>query len=68
MLNTDNAEAAQRKRKRIEKPAETKPVLLAKKPANTPAVTADVEMKKAKDEVEAEDSYEFEPVCHNCSG
>jgi hypothetical protein len=70
VLNSDNNEAnQQRKRKRVEKPAEAKPVVEAKKPLVITTANGDVQMKvDKKEEKDAEDSYEFDPVCHNCSG
>jgi hypothetical protein len=62
-LNSDNAGAnnLQKKRKVVDKPTiEAKDV---KRPVESKP--ADIVMKP---EAEEEDSYEFDPVCHNCSG
>jgi len=72
VLTTDNQASLNRKRKRAENKApsfmkvpEIKPTLT--KVAPTVAVT-DTVMVPAAEATNKDDSYEFEPVCYNCSG
>lgn len=72
VLTTDNQANLNRKRKRA---VETTPSFMKvpeMKPSPTKVVPSvevkDVVMIPAAEAANEDDSYEFEPVCHNCSG
>ncbi len=74
VLTTDNQANLNRKRKRAVETAssfikvpDTKPMISPSKVV--PAVESkDAVMVPAAEAANEDDSYEFEPVCHNCSG
>jgi hypothetical protein len=71
VLNSDNNTAAnlQKKRKRVDAPIEApKDVKRPVETKDADAIMVAAPVKPPVRNQEDEDSYEFDPVCHNCSG